>query len=225
MPYTGTPDEIRAKRHAKYLHNRDTILPKQKARDAARKASMTPEEWDAFKARQREAVRRYEKKHRAKRIARKKTPQHRAKANAQMRALRAKDPEKTRAKALARYAADPARAIAYVLKWAKKHPESVQAAIQRRRARLAQAPINDVTPEQRKLVLAAAYGRCVYCPHYNPGCRRCAKGTHTDLTVDHISPVGPEGPNTLSNLIAACSSCNPKKSRKVNPVPVQPFML
>jgi hypothetical protein len=114
---------------------------------------------------------------------------------------------------------------ARVRAWAKANPARVRVHRMRRRARFAAAPINDVTPEQRQLVIDAAHGRCVYCPHYHSGCRRCRKGTHTALTVDHISPVGPEGPNTLSNLVACCRSCNSKKKRKPNPVPVQPLLL
>jgi hypothetical protein len=225
MPYSGTPEERQAKAHAHYLRNREKLLPKQKARDAARKDAMTPEEMDAFKARQRAAVRRYENKHRPKRMARKKTTQYRRTNATAQRARRAKDPEKTRALARAAYHANPQKAIASTSKWTRNNPEKAQAIIQRRRARVRGLNRNDVTEAQRKIVKAAARGVCAYCAYYNPGCRLCRKNQHKKLTVDHITSVYHHGDNTLHNLVASCSSCNSKKSTNPNPIPVQPMLL
>lgn len=208
MPYSGTPEEQKAKAHARYLRTRHLLIPKQKARDVARIAAMTPEEFAAFRDRQRAAVKRYETKHRAKRRARKKTPAFRSRSAAWMRKKRHANIELTRVLARAYYAKDPQRAIAATLKWAKKNPAKVQANCERRRARIAGAAINDVTPAQRELVIATANGRCAYCPHYNPTCQLCARGTHTDLTVDHITAIVNGGDNTLHNLVACCASCN-----------------
>jgi HNH endonuclease len=154
---------------------------------------------------------------------------------------------RSEAKRLARLRQDPAfvererlRSRAYreahpdlcyqrVRTWMARNPEHVKAldgvSKSRRRARLAHVTRNDVTREQRQLVLAAANGVCPYCAHYNPTCTLCAHKAHKQLSVDHISPVGPEGPNTLHNLVACCRSCNSKKRRKPNPVPVQPLLL
>lgn len=225
MPYTGTPAERKAKAHAAYMRRRDHALRRQKIRHTERLAVMAPEDLAAFKAQQLEARRRYEARHHARRKARHTTPQARVERATRKRKNRAKDPEKAKARDRALYWKDPARAIAAVLRWAKRHPSHTQALNQQRRARLKNAAINDVTAEQRETVLATAKGRCPYCAHFRPGCTQCVNGTHRDLTVDHITAVVNRGNNTLHNLVACCGSCNSRKSRNPPPIPVQPLLL
>jgi hypothetical protein len=218
-----------AQRKASYHAHREERCRKQSIAHAARLARMTPEELAAYRAERKAYWQRYNAVHGPRvnrgRSLKRRTPEGRAKRAADRRKERAKDPERTREKSRATYAKDPARAIAAVLKWAKAHPDQVQANCERRRARIRGAARNDVTAEQRQAVLAAADGRCVYCPYYNPTCKLCTKRAHKRLTVDHITSIIAGGDNTLHNLVACCGSCNSKKSRNANPVPVQPLLL
>lgn len=153
-------------------------------------------------------------------------------------------PEKRRASDAAWYAANTAKVHAKNTTWRAAHPERVHtwahtwmqahpehaallatARIARRRARLRGVAINDATAAQRKLVLDTAKGHCEYCTFYDPGCKRCPKGAHTDLTVDHITAVYHRGNHTLHNFVACCRLCNSKKGTRPNPVPVQPLLL
>jgi hypothetical protein len=203
-----------AKAHERYIAKRD---------------AMTPEELTEFRQRHNQSRKNYVERHRDE--VNSKAREHWAKPEIRAREL---------ARQHARWESNPKFWHAYARearvrnldthktaqkRWSKNNRHKTALYVQKRRARIRNAPRNDVTPEQRMLVLDSAHGRCVYCPHYNPGCRQCAKGTHADLEVDHISPVGPEGPNTLHNLVACCRSCNPTKGRKPNPIPVQPLLL
>ena len=99
--------------------------------------------------------------------------------------------------------------------WEKAHPETVRAKGARRRARKAQAPRNDFTPEQWRLLQAVFNHRCAYCA------KRC-KG---HLTQDQITPLSKGGSHTLSNIIPACATCNSRKHAGPPPIPVQPLLL
>lgn len=228
-PRIRTPEESQARDRAtkqRYRHNnRDKIKTlfneryptrykaNAKARHDARMAAMTPEELDAYRAANRAAKQRQ----------RAKDPEA---ARAQQREARQKHPEKSRAYVkrhrLKQVAANPNY---YKERYRKQPPEQVNAAAARRRARLRGAKRNDVTRQQRVLVLTAAHGYCIYCRHYNPACTLCPKGQHEDLTVDHITAVYHGGDNTLWNLVACCASCNSTKNIRPNPVPVQPLLL
>lgn len=95
------------------------------------------------------------------------------------------------------------------------HPEMVQQQQQRRRARKANAPLNDLTAAQWREIQEAQDHRCYYCG------KRC-KG---HLTQDHILPLSKGGSHTVMNVIGACKSCNSKKFTGAPPIPVQPFLL
>lgn len=95
------------------------------------------------------------------------------------------------------------------------HQELFRQIRARYRARRAQAPINDLTLAQWREIQASQNHCCAYC---GTSC----KGR---LTQDHITPLSQGGPHTVSNVIAACQSCN---SRKLTGPPlkqVQPLLL
>lgn len=138
---------------------------------------------------------------------------HLEEENAKRRAKEAENLEKTREQRRANYAKSYA-----------KNPDSWLTRNHRRRARKQSAPLDDLTAAQHRAVIATAHGVCPYCPHYNPGCQACKKGTHK-LTVDHLTPFADGGANTLHNLVACCLACNVKKHTGKPPVPVQPLLL
>lgn len=90
-----------------------------------------------------------------------------------------------------------------------------QTAVERRRARTLNDPLNDFTHKQWLEIQIAQNHRCCYC-----GKRRKGK-----LTQDHITPFSRGGSHTLHNIIGACLSCNSKKNAGKPPIPVQPFLL
>lgn len=89
--------------------------------------------------------------------------------------------------------------------WAKAHPESGQAKLLRRRARIAGAEINDLTPWMVKRLPALFRNKCAYC------------GRELKLEVDHVVPVRKGGNHTLGNVAPACRRCNVRKSDKPAP--------
>lgn len=228
-PRIRTPEEIKARERATnqryYQEHRPQIRArlnelyptrdkaKAKARHDARMAVMTAEELAAYRAANRAAKQRQ----------RAKDPEAQ---RVQQREARHKYPEKSRAYVkkhrLKQIAKNPNY---YKEQYRKQAPEQINAAAARRRARIRGVARNDVTPTQRKLVKAAAQGRCAYCTYYNPACELCPKGQHEKLTVDHITAIYNGGDNTLHNLVACCASCNSKKKISPNPVPVQPMLL
>lgn len=100
--------------------------------------------------------------------------------------------------------------------WSKARPENLAAGQRRRRARKKSASVNDLSAGQIAEIKSTAGFRCAYCG------QKCAPGT---LTLDHITPIGPDGPHTLWNATVACRSCNSKKHRKAPLSPVQPLLL
>lgn len=99
--------------------------------------------------------------------------------------------------------------------WSAAHPESRLDAERRRRARKANAPINDFTAAQWRALQEAFSHRCAYCG-------KRAKG---HLTQDHVEPLSKGGSHTLSNIVPACRSCNSRKHTGPPLVPVQPLLL
>lgn len=92
--------------------------------------------------------------------------------------------------------------------------EKERAKEHRRRAHLAQAPVNDLTAEQWHEIKAAYGHRCVYCGK-----------KPLRLTMDHITPLSKGGAHTKHNVVPACRSCNSRK--RAGPVlrPVQPLLI
>jgi 5-methylcytosine-specific restriction endonuclease McrA len=123
--------------------------------------------------------------------------------------------ERLRAEKRARRANNPEKVTAQQHAYYRAHPEQTSAANARRRARLAQAAINDLTHAQWVAIQEAYDHRCVYC-----GKRRKGK-----LTQDHIIPISKGGNHTYSNVVPACRSCNCRKHDGPVLAPVQPLLL
>ena len=153
-------------------------------------------------------------------------------------------PEKTRVSNIAWNKKHPEQRAAINAAWVKAHPEKRHTAVarwrtihteaikakarvayaanpskdsekaQRRRARKANAPINDFTAAQWEMIKAQYGHRCVYCG------RKMKR-----LTQDHITPLFKGASHTLSNILPACQSCNSKKGRGNVLVPVQLLLL
>lgn len=114
---------------------------------------------------------------------------------------RNRDSIKSKAKAYAD--AHPDQVSGYKRKYVATHPDQLTINCQRRRARKASAPVNDLTAAQW-LEIKALYGqRCAYCGVY-----------HERLTQDHVIPLSKDGPHTASNIVPACRKCNSKKGTK-----------
>lgn len=125
--------------------------------------------------------------------------EHKAKINQQHQAWYQATLEEQRAKARA---------------YAKAHPDERAAIDAQRRARLANAPINDLTVKQWREIKAHYRYCCVYCG------KRPKK-----LTKDHLTPISKGGSNTASNVVPACSTCNSRKYNGPPLCPVQPLLL
>lgn len=91
-------------------------------------------------------------------------------------------------------------AIAKAVARNRKHPEAVRAGVIRRRARLRNAPISDLSTWAVKYLPSIFRNRCVYC------------GQLTKLEIDHVTAISRGGSNTLGNVVVACRSCNAHKS-------------
>lgn len=154
--------------------------------------------------------------------------QRRAYRQAHLASSRLKDREKARRTRANWTPMQRAAHARYRQRWMQTHRDLyraiMRAAASRRRARLSQAAMNDLTKEQIALVVASKKGQCDYCSVYNPACRVCKRHAHV-LTVDHITAVARRGDNTLWNVTACCQSCNSKKQTNPPPVPVQPLLL
>lgn len=103
----------------------------------------------------------------------------------------------------------------YAKKRREEFPELNQQAMTIRRARKANAPINDFTHAQWTALQVAFDHRCAYCG-------KRAKG---HLTQDHVQPLSKGGSHTLSNIVPACKSCNSRKHAGAPLIPVQPMLL
>lgn len=101
--------------------------------------------------------------------------------------------------------------------WRKNNPEQYRAKARQdakeRRAKKAQAVCTLSVEQEQEIKTAKGY-RCDYCGKKDKR-----------ITIDHITPIGPDGPDSLWNVTTACRSCNASKGRKANPKPVQPLLL
>jgi 5-methylcytosine-specific restriction endonuclease McrA len=115
-------------------------------------------------------------------------------------------------------AANHARLLARERAYAKspRGQAARKAGHRRRKARIANAPINDFTEEQWEALCKAARYRCCYCG---------TKGTVDTLTPDHLTPYVKQGSNTLHNVLPCCLDCNMRKKDRPVLKPVQPFLL
>ena len=146
---------------------------------------------------------------------------HREESNRANAARHAAKREEINAQHRVYYEANKEQISAKIKAYRKSHPEIGQAASSRRRARLAAAPVNDLTPSQWEAIKQHYNHRCVYCPD---NCWRCQRKQHK-LTIDHIVPISKGGSHTVSNIAPACSTCNKKKNAGPPPRPVQPLLF
>ena len=161
---------------------------------------------------------------------------HREEQNAKHRAYNAENSEKLNAASARRYVAKREEISAkhrtyyeankekrgvQIKAYRKEHPEVGQAASSRRRARMAAAPINDLTSAQWETIKRHYNYCCAYCPDT---CWRCRQKKHK-LTIDHVTPVSKGGSHTMSNIVPACSTCNKRKNAGPPLKPVPPLLL
>jgi 5-methylcytosine-specific restriction endonuclease McrA len=230
MPYKD-PAQAKARYRAYHLAHREERLTK----NAARYAATPPEERRAYarayRATHAEKLCIYREQHQEERRAynTKYAATHAEQERARKAKYRAEHVEERRVYRAAYRAAhlgqelanDRAYAAAHPgekrirqAAWRKARPEVVAASKQRRRARKANAPVNDLTAAQW-LAIKAHYGyRCVYCG------RKMQR-----LTQDHITPFEKGGSHTLHNVVPACKPCNSKKGVKAPLIPIQPLLL
>lgn len=98
-----------------------------------------------------------------------------------------------------RYRANNPEKVAHIKKvQAMRHPETLKNNQLRRRARIADNGVYLVTKKDIARIIAQA---CVYCG---------AKAEH----IDHVIPIAKGGAHKVGNLVAACQSCNQRKSDK-----------
>jgi len=103
-----------------------------------------------------------------------------------MRALRAKYPEKYRAQ---------------LTEWKKKNPEKVAINDANKRAKRRGAKGSHTLSEWNDLLKIWGM-KCAYCGEVKP------------LTKDHMNPIVRGGDNFISNIVPSCFSCNSRKGKK-----------
>jgi 5-methylcytosine-specific restriction endonuclease McrA len=118
--------------------------------------------------------------------------------------FRAAHPEKRAADRAKWYAQNADAVITRNMQWTAEHPESKRAAEERRRARKAKSPMNDLTTVQWQERLH----------EYNNHCAYCLAPLGDEPTMDHMTPLSRGGDHTLSNVVPACGTCNSKKGTK-----------
>ncbi len=138
---------------------------------------------------------------------------HKEETLANQRAWQAANPVKIKAFHRVYYAAHTAEVAARVKIWCLSNPDKLVARNARRRARKANAPINDFTAVQWQEMQKAYNHHCVYCCEVFRG----------KLTQDHVIPLSLGGAHTQSNIVPACRSCNSRKS--AGTLSVQPLYL
>lgn len=146
-------------------------------------------------------------------------------AKAVQAAYRAAHPGRGAAVARAWREANPERAAANRDTYAEAHGEQLKAARRayreanrdliralnnRRKARMRNVEINDLTPAQWRAIVASYRGRCAYCGR-----------TPDVMTMDHVVAISKGGNHTASNVVPACGPCNFAKSDG----PAPPFVI
>lgn len=87
-----------------------------------------------------------------------------------------------------------------IARWKRDHPEYGQQKRGRRRARLLNAEINDLTIAEWREILETWQYKCAYCD------------TEPEvLTLDHVVPLARGGNHTRTNVVPACFDCNSRK--------------
>lgn len=187
----------RAKDHARYERNRETILAndrksyrKHTAKILARHKRHREANPDVTTVAQRGYAKAYRTRHHARVLELERASRERNKV---ARALGRK-----------RYFQTTAGRIKNIADMARRH------------ARKVAAPINDFTPAQWRALCKAVGYRCCYCGKKFPS---------TKLTPDHLTPYVNQGSNTLHNILPCCGRCNSRKKDRAVLKPVQPFLL
>lgn len=102
-----------------------------------------------------------------------------------------------------RKVAKTAENVARVEAWRRANPErwamNCRLVQQRRRARLLNADVGDVTADAVRGLFADYAGLCAYC--LGPA-----------DAIDHVEPLKRGGLHAMANLVPACSTCNERKS-------------
>lgn len=179
---------------------RQAKTPKQRARKAKNKAAQR----ERSPERLRQLVRESRVRHRDKRLEGtrewyRQHPGYRAEASRKWRALH---PGQKRWEGMEYYRANKDKVSARVRAYRQAHPELLQRANSRRRARLL-AAVGDWTRAQFLELCEACDWRCAYCHQ-----------RFERLTPDHIQPLSRGGSNDISNIIPACGPCNYSKQDK-----------
>jgi 5-methylcytosine-specific restriction endonuclease McrA len=197
---------------AYYRANTTKVLARQKERNQQRRINNDVD----FLERQKTAQRKYYANHKQAKNARSKVWQSNNpdRMKAAYKRYRERHPEQVKAYNKAYGATHKALKSSLTMAWAKANPDRTRANGARRRARKADAPINDFTAKQWQEMKAHYGHKCVYCG------RKMQR-----LTMDHITPLIHGGSHTLSNIVPACHSCNSRKGKGQPPKPVQPLLL
>ncbi len=85
----------------------------------------------------------------------------------------------------------------------KRNPDSWKPKVARRRARKHNAPVNDFTLAEWRLILILFDHRCFYCGEKS-----------LKLHQEHMTPLSRGGSHTAENIVPACATCNKRKGVK-----------
>lgn len=88
-------------------------------------------------------------------------------------------------------------------KWRQAHRPSVEASCERHRILKRTASGAGVTTAQWRDVLVESLGLCAYC------------NESKKLSMDHVEPLSTGGAHDVSNVVAACKSCNSSKHKSL----------
>lgn len=94
------------------------------------------------------------------------------------------------------------KARAYARKWKHEHKEKVNAATNRRRARI-KGNGGNITAEEWKSVLNRYGNKCLKC------------GSTDRIEMDHVVPIALGGINEISNVQPLCRICNARKNNRI----------
>ena len=134
-------------------------------------------------------------------VAYRKTPKGKAVHVASSTRWNKRNPERCRAYDNNRTNKD--ERLAYNRQYAKDHPIESRMKVERRRARKANAPVNDFTLGEWKILQDEFGGLCAYCGN-----------EFQSLSQDHVVPLVTGGSHTYDNIVPACITCNLRKGVK-----------
>ncbi len=124
--------------------------------------------------------------------------------------------EQIRLRNARRYTEKRHQILAQNMLWRRANPARVLSFKHTRRARQAQALVNDLSAAQILEIKVHYDFQCVYCQE---------QFAPEDLTMDHITPFAKQGSNTVQNVVPSCGPCNSRKHIGPPRVPVQPLLL